>query len=67
MRAERRKTQQWEFLEDGSHGGWYWRSLKRGSQNARSACLFASRTDCIADAMEHGYLEASPWVGQRAS
>ena len=66
MKAERRKTEQWEFVQDGSRG-WYWRCLKRGSQRARSAREFASRTDCIADAMEHGYLEATPWVAQQAS
>ena len=66
MKADRRKTQQWEFLQDGSRR-WYWRCLKRGSQSACAAHAFASRTDCIADAMEHGYLETTPWVERQAS
>jgi hypothetical protein len=64
---DRRKTQQWEFLQDRSRGGWYWRCLKRGSQSDCSSRVFTSRTDCIADAMEHGYLETTPWVEQQAS
>jgi hypothetical protein len=66
MTADRRKTEQWEFLQDSSRR-WYWRCLKRGAQSARSADAFTSRTDCIADAMEHGYLESTPWVAQEAS
>jgi hypothetical protein len=61
MGADRRKTQQWEFLQDGSRR-WYWRCLHRGSQCDRAEHSFTSRTDCIADAMEHGYLQTTPWL-----
>jgi hypothetical protein len=66
MEPDRRKTQQWEFAQDASRR-WYWRCLHRGSQSARSEQAFTSRTDCIADAMEHGYLETTPWVVQQAT
>jgi hypothetical protein len=61
MTADRRKTEQWEFLQDSTRE-WYWRCLHRGSQSGRSAHSFTSRTDCIADAMEHGYLQSTAWT-----
>jgi hypothetical protein len=64
MQADRRKTQQWEFLQDRGLR-WYWRRLKRGSPAARSERVFRSRTDCIADAMTHGYLGTIPWLTRR--
>lgn len=63
MAAERRKTQQWEFLQDRGLR-WYWRRLKRDNQADKSAGAFSSRTDCIADAMSHGYLGTLPWVSR---
>jgi hypothetical protein len=64
MQADRRKTQQWEFLQDRALC-WYWRRLKRGKPAARSEEVFPSRTDCIADAMTHGYLGTIPWLTRR--
>jgi hypothetical protein len=61
MQADRRKTQQWEFLQDRALR-WYWRRLKRGDPTGRSQEVFSSRTDCIADAMTHGYLGMVPWL-----
>ena len=66
MKADRRKTQQWEFLQDAARH-WYWRFLKRDSQKERSARAFTSRTDCIADAMDHGYLQSTPWIARQGS
>ena len=37
-------------------GRWSWRSVKEAAEGA-SDSTFASRTDCIADAMRHGYLD----------
>jgi hypothetical protein len=51
-------VQQWEFLQD-EQAKWYWRCISDGS-STESNPRFASRTDCIADAMRHGYLSGNP-------
>ena len=61
MSVDRRKTQQWEFVQDSGRR-WFWRQLNRDSQTTCSGQGFASRTDCIADAMSHGYLQCVPWL-----
>jgi hypothetical protein len=45
----------WHFFQNGA-GQWCWRHLCRGEVLRESERAFASRTDCIADAMHHGYL-----------
>jgi hypothetical protein len=47
-------AQQWEFLQD-QDGRWYWRCISEAT-SSESDLRFESRTDCIADAMRHGYL-----------
>jgi hypothetical protein len=51
-------AQQWEFLQD-EQARWYWRCISEGT-STQSDQRFASRTDCIADAMRHGYLSGTP-------
>jgi hypothetical protein len=50
-------AQQWEFLQD-EQGKWYWRCISEPI-SAESDLRFESRTDCIADAMRHGYLSGT--------
>jgi hypothetical protein len=45
----------WQFLQDG--GNWSWRQIDAFNQvTGESRMEFASRRECIADAMRHGYL-----------
>ena len=47
---------QWQFFQDTA-GRWCWRqSDAQGRLLQESHCVHASRTDCIAEAMRHGYL-----------
>lgn len=50
--------EQWEFKSEHG-GGWVWRRVG-GAADCTSDRKFDSRTDCIADAMRHGYLESAP-------
>ena len=47
--------EQWEFTLDET-GRWSWRGVDDAADRT-SETTFASRTDCIADAMRHGYLD----------
>ena len=51
--------EQWEFRYDHDDGRWYWCCFEDASITA-SPQSFASRTDCIADAIRHGYLALDP-------
>jgi hypothetical protein len=51
--------EQWEFFAD-PQGDWRWRSRRHDGASAQSKIPFESRTDCIADAMRHGYLAREP-------
>jgi hypothetical protein len=51
--------EQWDFFAD-RQGDWRWRSHRHDGACAESKAAFESRTDCIADAMRHGYLAREP-------
>ena len=53
--------QQWAFVQDDS-GGWCWRCFDDDAQTA-SDRTFESRTDCLVDAMRHGYLSTTASLG----
>ena len=48
------KMEQWDFEDDGD-GRWFWRYFSP-EEMRESVQDFSTRTDCIADAMGHGYL-----------
>ena len=62
----------WQFFQN-EKGEWCWKHVADNGFTVGSDTCFASRTDCIADAMRHGYLartsvafrhpsaEAMPW------
>jgi hypothetical protein len=58
MRAKHIAMQQWQFLQD-SEGRWYWICTSETS-SSQSTGRFATRVDCVADAMRHGYLGSKP-------
>jgi hypothetical protein len=45
----------WQFYQDDC-GMWCWKHVDAAGLATQSERCFASRTDCIADAMRHGYL-----------
>jgi hypothetical protein len=49
----------WDFFLD-NRGHWHWSCHRSDGTHAESKESFQSRTDCIADAMRHGYLVAEP-------
>jgi hypothetical protein len=49
----------WDFFVD-KQGRWSWRCRRSEGAEAQSKHHFASRTDCIADAIRHGYLAREP-------
>ncbi|MEA3157467.1 MAG: hypothetical protein QOK44_5056 [Betaproteobacteria bacterium] len=53
------ETADWDFFAD-KEGNWHWRSYRPAGAQAESRDSFESRTDCIADAMRHGYLAREP-------
>src|SRR5689334_19318157 len=58
MRTKHIAMQQWQFLQD-SEGRWYWICTSETS-SSQSTGRFATRVDCVADAMRHGYLGSKP-------
>jgi hypothetical protein len=60
----------WQFFQN-DQGEWCWKHVAQNGFTVESDICYASRTDCIADAMRHGYLahttgaqrhaEAMPW------
>jgi hypothetical protein len=49
----------WEFFAD-THGRWNWRCRRSDGALGESKQCFRSRTDCIADAIRHGYQAREP-------
>jgi len=49
----------WNFYQDDSHL-WCWTHTDDAEVRSDSSNRFNSRTDCIVDAMKHGYLERPP-------
>ena len=45
----------WQFFQN-ENGEWCWKHVGDDGNAMDSNKCFASRTDCIADAMRHGYL-----------
>src|SRR5581483_9681796 len=60
----------WQFYQNDS-GEWCWKHVAENGFTVASDVCFKSRTDCIADAMRHGYLARTayrhgaglPWQG----
>ena len=48
----------WQFVQDAL-GYWGWQHTAGDGRLTLSPQRYASRTDCIADAMRHGYLALS--------
>ena len=50
----------WQFYQN-ENGAWCWKHVAGDGFVEKSESCFHSRTDCIADAMRHGYLaQGSP-------
>lgn len=52
-------VEHWDFFLD-KEDRWHWSCRRADDSRAESKDSFESRTDCIADAMRHGYLTAEP-------
>ena len=48
-------TERWQFIEDAA-GRWLWQHTAPDGSVRESLQRYGSRTDCIVDAMRHGYL-----------
>lgn len=47
----------WQFRKDDAQRKWYWREVdEMGRMLRRSARYFKERIDCVAHAMQHGYV-----------
>jgi hypothetical protein len=63
MYTGRADMEAWQFVQNRSRL-WCWARLDhQGRVLVEGAQGFASRTDCIADAMRHGYLTQSSFAG----
>jgi hypothetical protein len=49
----------WEFLQRES-GAWYWRHTSSSGAVRTSAVSFECRSDCVGNAIYHGYLPHTP-------
>ena len=49
----------WQFLQQDETGLWCWWHTNSHGEVSRSERCFESRTDCIVDAMKHGYLDVA--------
>lgn len=56
----------WQFFQNES-GEWCWKHVADSGHTLESGKCFASRTDCIADAMRHGYLARTPATQPRSA
>ena len=56
----------WQFFQN-EKGEWCWKHVAESGLTAESHTCFVSRTDCIADAMRHGYLARSPGMQRRGT
>ena len=54
-----KNVEHWDFLAD-REGRWRWHFERDDLTRGESRETFQSRTDCIADAMRHGYLVGEP-------
>jgi hypothetical protein len=54
-----KNVERWDFLAD-REGQWHWYFERADLTRGESRDSFHSRTDCIADAMRHGYLAGGP-------
>jgi hypothetical protein len=48
----------WQFYQN-DRGLWCWKHVTRDGETLEGKHCFDSRTDCIVDAMRHGYLAAT--------
>lgn len=48
----------WQFYQN-EKSEWCWKHVAATGVHTRGAASFSSRTDCIADAMRHGYLSST--------
>jgi hypothetical protein len=48
----------WQFYQN-ERGQWCWKHVAVGGEMREGKHCFDSRTDCIVDAMAHGYLAAA--------
>jgi hypothetical protein len=55
----------WRFSQD-AFGLWGWQHTTPEGVLNPSSQSFRSRTDCIADAMRHGYLALDDWTTKNA-
>lgn len=49
----------WEFLQQND-GAWYWRHTNAVGAVRTSAACFESESDCVGNAIYHGYLPRKP-------
>jgi hypothetical protein len=47
--------EQWQFVRD-ARNAWYWRHTRRNGSQHVSSHSFETMTDCVADAVRHGYV-----------
>lgn len=45
----------WEFLQERHGGSWYWRHTNAAGAVRSSTASFDSESDCIGNAIYHGY------------
>ncbi len=56
----------WEFLQRHD-GAWYWRHTNAAGAVRMSAVCFESESDCVGNAIYHGYLPRAPLAGRSRS
>jgi hypothetical protein len=55
----------WQFYQN-EEGLWCWKHTASGGAAMQSEHCFESRTDCIANAMRHGYLARAVYTAPAA-
>lgn len=53
----------WEFLQR-NNGAWYWRHTNSAGAVRISAACFQSESDCVGNAIYHGYLPHMPTMAR---
>ena len=53
----------WEFLQR-NNGAWYWRHTNASGAVRTSAACFECESNCIGNAIYHGYLPHTPVVAR---
>jgi uncharacterized protein YegP (UPF0339 family) len=56
----------WQFYQN-DRGDWCWKHVAENGPTVESTTCYASRTDCIADAMRNGYLARTTGVRRYGS